>query len=86
MPGTTALAKAQQAKTDTLNNLGLKYKTTIKAVIAVSEEEDDKKAYTDKLTLQLAELDPIQDKLYEAVDKFDTDAEDETPILTDKTK
>ena len=62
-----------------------KYETTIKAVIAVLEEEDDKKAYMDKLTLQLAELDPILDKLHEAVDKFDTNTEDETPFLTDKT-
>ena len=60
------------------------YKATIKAVIAVLEEEDDKKAYTDTLTLQLANLYPILDKLHEAVDKFDSDAEDETPVRTDK--
>ena len=38
------------------------YEAAIKAVIAVLEDKDQKKSYTDKLTKQLADLDPILDK------------------------
>ena len=48
------------------------------------EDEDEKKSYTDKLTKQPADLDPILDKLHEAVYKFNSDAEEETPVQTDK--
>ena len=119
MPGTTTLAKAQQAQADTFNNLGLKqylatallrdqgrlisnvrtpqsylskietainkYQTAISAVIEVTEEEDIKKSYREKLTLQLAQLDPVLDKLHDAVDAFNTHTEEETPVQMDKT-
>ena len=62
------------------------YEATIKAVIAVSEDEDQKKSYTDKLTKQLADLDPILEKLHQAVNKVDSDAEEEPPVQTDNNK
>ena len=119
MPGTTILAKAQQAEAEAFNNLGLKrdlatallqdkgrlisnvrtpqsylskletavneYETAVSAVIAVTEEEDIKKSYKEKLTIQLAHLDPILDKLHDAVEAFNTSTEEEIPAQTDKT-
>ena len=35
------------------------YKAAIKALLAASEDEEQKKSYTDKLIKQLADLDPI---------------------------
>ena len=40
------------------------YEAAIKAVIAVSEDKDQKKSYKDKLIKQLADLNPILDKLH----------------------
>ena len=40
----------------------------------------------DKLTKQLADLDPILEKLHQAVNKVDSNAEKEPPIQTDNNK
>ena len=56
-----------------LQTASKEYEAAIKAVLAVSEDKEQKKSYTDKLTKQLADLDPILDKLYQAVNKVDSD-------------
>ena len=61
------------------------YETAVSAVIAVTEEEDIKKSYKEKLTVQLAYLDPILDKLHYAVEAFNTSTGEEISAQTDKT-
>ena len=119
MPGTTSLAKTQQAKAKAFNNLGLKrdlamallrdqcrlisnvrtpksylskletavkeYKTAVSAVLAVTEEDDIKKSYKEKLTVLLAQLDPFLDKLHDTVEAFNSSTKEEIPAQTDKT-
>ena len=46
------------------------YETAVSAVIAASEDAEDKKTYKDKLTAQMQLLDPILNELYNAVDAF----------------
>ena len=46
------------------------YKTAVSAVIAASEEEEDKMTYKEKLTAQMQQLDPILNQLYNTVNKF----------------
>ena len=113
------LKKAQKAKVDAFNNLGLKrdqatkvledlnrmnseriprgylsklqsaskeYEASIRAVLAVLEDEEQKKSYTDKLTKQLADLDPLLEGLHLAVNIVNSEEEVETPIPTNNNK
>ena len=50
------------------------------------EDEEQKKSYTDKLTKQLAELDPLLVKLHKAVNTVNSEEEAETPIQNDNNK
>ena len=59
------------------------YETAVSAVIAASEEEEDKMTYKEKLTAQMGQLDPILNQLYDAVEAFNPPTE--TPAQTDKT-
>ena len=61
-----------------LQTASKEYEAAIKAVLAVLEDKEQKKSYTDKLTKQLADLDPILEKLHQAVNKVDSDAEEES--------
>ena len=69
-----------------LQSASKEYEASVRAVLAVLEDEEQKKSYTDKLTNQLADLDPILERLHQAVNRFDSDAEEETPIWTDSNK
>ena len=62
------------------------YEAAIKAVLAVLEDEEQKKSYTNKLTKKLADLDPILEKLHQAVNKVNSDVEEEYPVRTDNNK
>ena len=46
------------------------YEAAIIAVVAASEEPDNKTVYKDKITAQMQQLDPILNELYDAVDAF----------------
>ena len=108
------LKKAQKAKADALNNLGLirdqatkvlddpdrlthseripqrylsklqlaskEYEPSVRAILAVLEDEDQKKAYTVKLTKQLTEFDTLLVKLHDGVNTINSEDDTEIPV------
>ena len=56
------------------------YEASVKALIAVLEDEEQINTYTVKLTKQLAELDTLLKKLQEAVKNNDLEDDTETPV------
>ena len=56
------------------------YKTSVRALLAVLEDEDQNKTYTAKLTKQLAGLDTFLKKLQDAVKNNISDDDTEIPV------
>ena len=48
----------------------IEYEAAITAVVAASEEPDNKVAYKEKITAQIRQLNPILNKLFDAVNAF----------------
>ena len=69
-----------------LQTASKEYEAAIRAVLAVLEDEEQKKSYTDKLTKQLADLDLILERLHQAVNRVNSDAEEETSIPANNNK
>ena len=56
------------------------YKASVKALLAVSEDEEQINTHTAKLTRQLAGVDTLLKKLREAVKNNDSEDDTETPV------
>ena len=69
-----------------LQTASKEHEVAIKAVLAVLEDEEQKKFYTGKLTKQLAGVDTLLIKLHDAVNTVDSEEDAETPIRTDNNK
>ena len=69
-----------------LQSASKEYEASVRAILAVLEDEDQKKSYTVKLTNQLAELDTLLIKLHNAVNTVDLEEDAETPIRSDNNK
>ena len=79
----TSSIRVPQTNLTKLETTVTEYKTAVSAVIAASEEEEDKTTYKEKLTAQMQQLDPILNQLYDAVDAFNPPIT--PPAQTDKT-
>ena len=62
------------------------YKASVRAILAVLEDEDQKKALTGKLTKQLAGLDTLLVKLHDAVKTIDSEDDTEIPVRINNNK
>ena len=68
--------RTPQSSLSKLETAVSEYESAISAVIAVTEEHNIKTSYKEKLTVQLAQLDPVLDQLHDAVDAFNTSTEE----------
>ena len=78
--------RISQSYLSKLQSASKEYEASVRAILAVLDDEDLKKSYRVKLTNQLAELGTLLVKLHNAVNTVDSEEEAEIPIQTNNNK